>query len=286
MRNARALHMLAVICISTFLLPSAVFAQDETEDLENPYSDVGQDTDEIIETDDALTEEARAALEKREAMALLEGIKWLGQSAFLIDDDKVIYIDPLDLPPGLPGADLVLITHGHRDHLSPDDLIKILRPSTKVVTTGAARSLLPEEAGNVIVVTPGESIEVDDIKIEVVPAYNKEKDFHPRERGDAGYVIHLEGRTIYHAGDTDFIDEMKNIEADIALLPVGGTYTMDATEAAQAANAIKPRVAIPMHWGKVVGTEKDAEAFVSQCDMPAFVLEIYTPEARPGRDQK
>ena len=280
MKNSFAVSILAVMCLFTFPAPSSLLAQgDELDEMENPYSEAGQDTDEIMEIDDALTDEARAALEEREAMALLDGVHWLGQAAFLIEDEVTIYIDPFDLPDGLPGADLILVTHGHRDHLSPGDLVKILRPNTKVVTTEAARSLLPEEAKNVIPVVPGESIEVDDVKIEVVPAYNKDKDFHPKERGDAGYVIHLEGRTIYHAGDTDFIDEMKIIEADVALLPAGGTYTMDAREAAMAANAIEPRVAIPMHWGKVVGGRKDAEAFVEACEMPAFVLEVYSPEA-------
>ena len=286
MRNAHLVSMLAVICISVLLLPAALCAQDDAEDVENPYSDVGQDMDEIMETDDALTPEARAALAKKEIAQLLDGIKWLGQAAFIIEDEVVIYIDPFDLPEGLPRADLILVTHGHRDHLSPDDLVKILRPSTKVVTVEAARALLPEEAKNVIVVVPGESIEVNRIRISVVPAYNKDKDFHPKERGDAGYVLYLKGRTIYHAGDTDFIDEMKNIEADIALLPAGGKYTMDAREAAQAANAIGPRVAIPMHWGKVVGSLEDAEIFVAECDVPAIILDVYTPEVKPEQKQK
>jgi L-ascorbate metabolism protein UlaG (beta-lactamase superfamily) len=258
-----------------------LFAQGEDEDMESPYSDAGEDMDEIMEIDDALTDEAREALMMKEAMELLDGVLWLGHAAFLIEDEIVIYLDPFDLPDGLPRADLILVTHGHSDHLSPEDLVKILRPSTKVVTVEAARSLLPEEARNVIIVAPGESIEVDDIRIDVVPAYNKEKDFHPRERGDAGYVLHLEGRTIYHAGDTDFIDEMKNIETDIALLPAGGKYTMDAEEAAKAANTIGPRVAVPMHWGKIVGDEKDARAFVAACEMPAVVLDIYAPKAGP-----
>lgn len=281
MRNLFAAYLLTAICFAALLMPPCLLAQGEDEDLENPYSNVGEDQDEIMEVDDALTKEAREAKMKKEIETLLEGIKWLGQAAFLIEDETVIYIDPFDLPDGLPKADLILSTHGHRDHLSPGDILKLLQPTTRVVTTVAARSSLPEEVKDVITVTPGESIEIGDVKIEVVPAYNKTKSFHPKERGDAGYVIHLKERTIYHAGDTDLIDEMKNIDADIALLPAGGTYTMDAREAAQAANIIGPKVAVPMHWGKVVGSVKDAEKFVAECKVPAVVLEIYRPEAKP-----
>jgi L-ascorbate metabolism protein UlaG (beta-lactamase superfamily) len=273
------LGLVTAVCLAAFLAPPVLFAQDQDEDVESPYSDVGQDMDEIMETDDALTEEAREARMKMEIESLLEGVKWLGQAAFLIEDEIVIYIDPFDLPGGLPKADLILVTHEHRDHLSPGDILKILQPSTKVVTVEAARSYLPEEVRQVIVVTPRESIEIGGIGIEVVPAYNKTKDFHPRDRGDAGYVIHLRERTIYHAGDTDFIDEMKNIDTDVALLPAGGTYTMDASEAAEAANAIEPKVAVPMHWGKVVGSVKDAERFVAECKVPAVVLDVYNPQA-------
>ena len=281
MRLSLVACLFTAICFAAYVAPSAVFAQYEDEDLENPYSDAGEDQDEIMETDDALTEEAREARKRIETETLLAGIKWLGHASFLIEDEEVIYIDPFELPEGLPKADLILITHGHQDHLSPKDILKVLRPGTKVVTVKAAESYLPEEVNEVVIVKPGESVEVDGIGIEAIPAYNKNKDFHPRERGDAGYVIHLKGKTVYHAGDTDFIDEMKNIETDIALLPAGGTYTMDAKEAAKAANAIKPRVAVPMHWGKIVGTRKDAETFVAECQVPAVIMEVYVPPAQP-----
>jgi len=255
---------------------------DEMDDVDQPYTDYGADTDEIMEVDDALTDEARRALESREAgldretMDLLDGIKWLGHASFLIEAEKTIYIDPYDLPRGMPKADIIFVTHGHRDHLSPEDIVRLLKPGTIVVTSEAAQSLLPEEVEHITGVTPGTGIVVDGIKVEVVPAYNKKKDFHPKERGDVGFVIHLEGRTIYHAGDTDFIDEMKNITTDVALLPAGGKYTMDAAEAAEAANTIKPRVAIPMHWGKIVGSEEDARAFVAACKVPAVILPVET----------
>jgi L-ascorbate metabolism protein UlaG (beta-lactamase superfamily) len=284
MKNAYKLCILMLLCLTAVLISLPLLAQDE--ELEDVDRDRGPDTDEIMETDDALSQEAKMALEKKQIDELLDGVEWLGHSAFLIQNDVVIYIDPFEIPDNLPAADVILVTHGHADHLSPDDIKKILKPSTKVVTTEAARSSLPEEAKNVIIVKPGKSIEVDGIRIDVVPAYNRNKDYHPKKRGDAGYVIHLPDRTIYHAGDTDFIDEMKTIKTDVALLPVGGKYTMDAAEAAQAANAIRPRVAVPMHWGKIIGSRKDAEAFVAACEVPAVILDIYSPPAPPETGKK
>jgi L-ascorbate metabolism protein UlaG (beta-lactamase superfamily) len=284
MRRTNGSDLLAVLFLSALLLSSPILAQeDDLDDVDRSYSEYGADTDEIMEVDDALTDEARAALEAREAgmdketIALLRGIKWLGHASFLIEDEKTIYIDPFDLPEGLPKADLILVTHGHRDHLSPQDILKILKPDTKIVTVGASQAYLPEEAKHTVAVTPRESVTVEGVNIEVIPAYNKSKSFHPKDSGDAGYVVHLKDRTVYHAGDTDFIDEMKNLKADIALLPAGGKYTMDAEEAAAAANAIKPRVAVPMHWGTIVGSQEDAEKFVAMCKVPAVILDVYTP---------
>lgn len=285
MRLSLMVCMLTGICFAAYMAPAAVFAQYQDEDLDSPYSEAGEDLDEIMEIDNALTEEAREARMMMEIETLLEGIKWLGHASFLIEDEIVIYLDPFELPEGLPRADLILITHGHQDHLSPEDILKVLGPGTRVVTVEAAESLLPEEVSKVVVVKPGESVQVEGIGIEAIPAYNKNKDFHPRERGDAGYVIHLKERTVYHAGDTDFIDEMKNVETDIALLPAGGTYTMDAGEAARAANTIKPKVAVPMHWGKIVGTRKDAETFVAECEVPAIIMEVYVPETEPEPEE-
>ena len=293
MRNVYCVFLCAILSVSLLLSPSMLSAQDDDlDDIDRSYDDYGADTDEIMEIDDALSDEAKAALKRAEAgidkdiSALLAGIKWLGQAAVLIEAEKTIYIDPFDLPGGLPEADLILVTHGHGDHLSPADILKVIKPSTKIVTTEAARSYLPEEAKHVVTAAPGESVTVEGIMIEAVPAYNRDKDFHPRERGDAGYVIHLKDRTIYHAGDTDLIDEMKDIETDIALLPAGGTYTMDAKEAAKAANVIRPKVAIPIHWGKIVGSEKDAETFVDQCKVPAVILDVYVPAPEKGIEKE
>ena len=206
---------------------------------------------------------------------MIENIHWLGHDAFRIENDKIIYIDPFRLRGKLPKADLILITHDHSDHCSPDDVAKIAKDDTVIVTIAAAARRLK---GDVRVVKPGESLTVLGIPIETVPAYNVNKfrspgvPFHPKASGHVGFIITVGGKRIYHAGDTDVIPEMDDIEADIALLPVGGTYTMTADEAAQAANRIKPEVAIPMHWGTSVGSARDAERFRDLCEMEVVIL--------------
>jgi L-ascorbate metabolism protein UlaG (beta-lactamase superfamily) len=200
---------------------------------------------------------------------LLEGITWLGHDSFRIKaPEGVIYIDPWKLRDAEP-ADLILITHQHSDHFSAEDVQKLLKPDTTIVTVAQVAKRLK---GDVRRVKPGDTLTVKGIKIEVVPAYNPEKHFHPQKSGLVGFVVTAGGRRIYHAGDTDVIPEMANIQADVALLPVGGKYTMSASEAAQAANLIKPKVAVPMHWGDIIGTRTDAEAFKKACKVPVEIL--------------
>ena len=264
---------------------SAVLAQGEG-DVDESYDLHGADTDEIMETDDAVAprdstkKAAQAEMEK-----LTRGIRWFGQSAFLVQNGKNIYLDPFELPEGVPPADIVLITHEHFDHLSPADLAKIVKPSTAIVSIAGVADKLPKQ-GTFRAVKPGDTLTVQGIKIEVVPAYNVSKQFHPKEKGFVGFIVHTGGRSIYHAGDTDLIPEMNNIKADVALLPIGGKFTMDASEAAKAANLIKPKVAIPMHWGKVVGTEADVETFKAQVKVPVVILKAETKQAGPaGKSQ-
>ncbi len=189
---------------------------------------------------------------------MVENIHWLGHDSFRVDGAVTIYVDPWQVPAGAPQADLVLITHDHYDHCSPEDVGRISKADTVVVTIAAAAKKLK---GDVRVVRPGDSLTVKGVPIEVVPAYNINKRFHPKSAGHVGFIFTVGGQRIYHAGDTDFIPEMKNLQVDVALLPVSGTYVMTAAEAAEAAKAIKPQVAIPMHYGEIVGSKSDAERF-------------------------
>ena len=191
---------------------------------------------------------------------MLEGIHWLGHASFRIDDQMVIYIDPWKLGTAVP-ADLVLVTHGHRDHLSAADIARIAHQGTVIVCPPACADQL---SGDVREISPGESLRIGEAIIEAVPSYNTNKPNHPREAGNVGYIVEVGGRRIYHAGDTDLIPEMAQFRCDVALLPMGGTYTMDAKQAAQAAMRIGPQIVIPMHWGDIVGSLADVDALTQQ----------------------
>ena len=188
---------------------------------------------------------------------VIKKIHWLGHDGFRIDSGKVIYFDPYQIKSAVP-ADIVFISHDHFDHCSEDDIKKIQTKDTVIVTDAATAQKLK---GSIRVVKPGDTLTVENIAVEVVPSYNTNKAFHPKASGMLGFIVTIEGVRIYHAGDTDFIPEMNSIKTDIALLPVSGTYVMTAEEAVQAALAIKPAIAIPMHFDAIVGSEKDAALF-------------------------
>lgn len=200
-------------------------------------------------------------------------LKYLGHSGFLIENGKIIYIDPYNLSDNLPKADIILATHGHSDHCSIADMQKICKNGTIVVVSPDCQSKITKlENVNMQIMELGDEISLESIKIQTFPAYNLEKDFHPKSEAMFGYIIKFENVIIYHAGDTDKIPEMEKLTGYgkqgnefIALLPVGGNYTMNAEEAAAAASIIKPSLAIPMHYGVVAGTEKDADDFVKFC---------------------
>ena len=188
---------------------------------------------------------------------MIGNIHWLGHDTFKLVGERVVYTDPFQIKKK-DVADIILITHEHRDHCSPEDLQKIQGPDTVIVAPADCASKLK---GSIRIIKPGDSIEVSDVRIEAVPAYNTNKQFHTKDRGWVGYIFTLNGQRIYLAGDTDYIPEMKSIKADIALLPVSGTYVMTAEEAAKAALDIKPKTAIPMHYGSIVGSKDDAIRF-------------------------
>ena len=206
---------------------------------------------------------------------MVENIKWLGHASILIEKDgKSIYVDPWKLKSDKVKAELILITHSHYDHLSVPDINKIATEKTTII--GPSDCLKEIGKGIKKSIAPGQEIDLGWVKIAGVPAYNINKQFHPKSNNWVGYVIKFADSSIYIAGDTDFIPEMKNIKADIVMLPVGGTYTMTAEEAAKAVEAIKPKIAIPIHFGDIVGSKSDAEKFSSL--VKSAQVKILTPE--------
>jgi L-ascorbate metabolism protein UlaG (beta-lactamase superfamily) len=194
-------------------------------------------------------------------------MKWLGHDSFRFDfDGKIMYIDPFQVTDE-EKADIILITHEHYDHCSIADLKKLTKESTLIVATPDVTSKLSGKvnSGKMQLVKPGDTFIYKDVKIRAVPAYNLDKPFHPKENEWLGYVFTIRGVTFYHTGDSDLIPEMSEIKCDVALLPISGTYVMTAAEAAEAAKIIKPKIAIPMHYGKIIGSKADAEKFKSLC---------------------
>ena len=203
-------------------------------------------------------------------------LRWLGNSGFFLDAGKKIYIDPFKIPAG-EKADIILITHSHYDHCSVEDLKKIVKDNCIVICPGDCCSKFNhmDEKIDLKVIEPGQRMQIGGLKVIAVPAYNTNKQFHGKEEYWNGYILELGGIRIYHAGDTDLIPEMARLgKIDVALLPVGGNYTMNAEEAAKAASLIKPGLAVPMHFGSVAGSRDDGNRFVELCKKQGIRAEV------------
>jgi len=197
-------------------------------------------------------------------------LQWLGHASFKIcHEDTVIYIDPWKLKDSPHDANLVLVSHSHYDHYSPEDIARISGAETKLIAS--ADVVTKEKNGEMIL--NGLTVEFGGVRVSGVAAYNPGKQFHPKANNWVGFVIEVGSKRIYYAGDTDLTEEMKSLkEIDVALLPVGGTFTMDATEAAEATKYIKPKRAIPYHWGDIVGGRADAEKFANTVECETKIL--------------
>lgn len=185
-----------------------------------------------------------------------------------------VYIDPFEIDTETHDAAFVFVTHDHYDHFSPEDIRKVCMEDTILVVPESMEKKAGELADlvkKIFTVKPGERYETDGLAFETVAAYNIMKPFHTKSAGWVGYILSVNNQRIYIAGDTDAIKEAKGVRCDIALIPIGGTYTMDAKKAAELINEIKPRIAIPTHYGSIVGNQSDERVFAEYVKDPVSV---------------
>ena len=206
---------------------------------------------------------------------MTEKIEVFTQNSIRIRSDVgTIYIDPFQMTKSPADADFILVTHDHHDHFSPEDIEKVAKTgSILVVPEKMVKKAREIESlvGQIETVNPGDQKTICGLELETIPAYNRVKPFHPKSAGWVGYILILAGKRIYIAGDTDLTSENRQVRCDIALVPIGGTYTMDAKKAAELINEIKPEVAIPTHYGSIVGKAEDADTFASLVKPPVRV---------------
>lgn len=196
---------------------------------------------------------------------MLENVEVLYHSSIKIKGNKIIYIDPFKIDKDYNDADIVFITHDHFDHYSEEDIDKVINENTTIIIPEELLTKILRKGINknaVITVESNKEYMVQGIKFETIPAYNTNKTFHPKENGWVGYSITLDDIRYYIAGDTDITEENRKVKCDVAFVPVGGTYTMNYSEAAELVNIIKPKIAVPIHYGSVVGTKQDATNFI------------------------
>jgi L-ascorbate metabolism protein UlaG (beta-lactamase superfamily) len=204
-----------------------------------------------------------------------DNIEVFTQSSIRINDGgKMIYVDPFKMVGEPRNADYIFITHDHYDHFSPEDIEKVSCHNTVLVVPEKMADKAEElsrDVKKIVTVKPGVYHDIDGLEVETVPAYNILKPFHPKSAGWVGYILLVDGKRIYIAGDTDETRENKVVKCDIALVPIGGTYTMDAKKAAEFINTLRPEVAIPTHYGSIVGKPSDGEVFAGLVKEPIKV---------------
>lgn len=214
---------------------------------------------------------------------MLERFTWFRQAAMrYAGDGLTIYFDPWGTAEGDAPADVILITHAHFDHFQPHEIERLRTPDTKIL---APVDVAKDLDGEVTPVAPGQTYEAAGVKVETVPAYNiaeERLDMHPKKNRWVGYLVELEGRTYYHAGDTDALPELETLATDVAMVPIGGTYTMDWEEAAGLVKRMEPQLAVPMHYGFVVCSPSHAALFQKgAAPVPVEILEPTNPFEQP-----
>ncbi len=206
---------------------------------------------------------------------MTENIEVFGQNSIRIRSGVgAIYIDPFRMTEEPKDAAFVLLTHDHYDHFSPKDIAKVVCDTTVMIVPEKMKEKaekIKDMVSRIETVRPGEHYEIDGLTFDTVAAYNLMKPFHPKSAQWVGYILDIEGRKIYVAGDTDATNDAKAVKCDVALIPIGGTYTMDAKKAANLINEMKPSAAIPVHYGTAVGSPRDGEEFASLVRDPVQV---------------
>ncbi len=206
---------------------------------------------------------------------MVDNIEVFTQNSIRIrGNEGVIYVDPFHMREEPHDAKYVFVTHDHYDHFSPEDIEKVAGADTVLIVPEKMKGTAGEAARfveRIITVTPDMQTEIDGLAVETVPSYNLRKGFHPKNAGWVGYILTVDGKRIYIAGDTDATEEAKAVSCDVALIPIGGTYTMNVDEAAELVNAMQPGVAIPTHYGSIVGSRNDAKAFAVKAKIPVEI---------------
>jgi L-ascorbate metabolism protein UlaG (beta-lactamase superfamily)/pimeloyl-ACP methyl ester carboxylesterase len=214
--------------------------------------------------------------DEKEDVMITDKIRLFTQNSIRIESDAgIIYVDPFKMNEEPHDADFILLTHNHYDHFSPEDILKVCKESSVMIVPENMESEagdLTDSVDMIYTVEPDMKKNVNGLELETIPAYNNSKSFHQKSAGWVGYILTIDGKRVYIAGDTDMTEDNRKVKCDVAMIPIGGTYTMDAMQAAQLINEIKPDIAIPTHYGSAVGSPKDADTFKEQVNSDIEVV--------------